>query len=482
MPDQIDPRITAGIGGGQQSLGALIAPIAAAAMHIQQNRLLGQEAASRQRMGELAQAAQRPDGSLDHDAYIKHILTDPITAPFAPPVANQFAERGLIDANTTARNIENWKAQADIISSTAASVAQETPSDSSPADTKKFIGRVADLSSVRNPDGTTAFPVEKLTGYLTSAMQGVKTNADLRQHVLQVAQSSLRGREMLENVGTQLGLGPNGEPKLYFFSKLAQGAGAGANAPAAAAYMAGVGAQGGAAAAEGTAPQAAPAPSAAPQAPGGATSSLTLGPTAPEQAQLKELPAYISHVNSGAATAQNLNFQLDKLDEVRKSFKVGAGAATYNRLGELMQAVGMRQDWVDKVANGSLPAGQTMQSISQQVAVNLMKQQLLSRSDSEGSAGRLLQSEWSSYIANKPNWEQDPRTLDSLLGFMRKQNGLATAKANALQLTLLRMRKGEQVGSMRGQADVTSGFEPYWIHNLYSRGIISQGTAEELSK
>ena len=244
--------------------------------------------------------------------------------------------------------------------------------------------------------------------------------------------------------------------------------------------MAGVGAQGGAATAEGAAPQAAPAPSAAPQAPGGAISSLTLGPTAPEQAQLKELPAYISHVNSGAATAQNLNFQLDKLDEVRKSFKVGAGAATYNRLGELMQAVGMRQDWVDKVANGSLPAGQTMQSISQQVAVNLMKQQLLSRSDSEGSAGRLLQSEWSSYIANKPNWEQDPRTLDSLLGFMRKQNGLATAKANALQLTLLRMRKGEQVGSMRGQADVTSGFEPYWIHNLYSRGIISQGTAKEL--
>jgi len=127
-----------------------------------------------------------------------------------------------------------------------------------------------------------------------------------------------------------------------------------------------------------------------------------------------------------------------------------------------------------------VPGGQTFNSITQQVAVNLMKQQLLSRSETEGGAGRLLQSEWASYIANKPNWEQDPRTLDSLLGFMRKQNGLATAKANALQLSLLRLKRGEGVGGMRSLADVNTGFEPYWINNLYSRGIISQGTAEEL--
>ena len=485
MVDQIDPRITAGIGSGAGNLGALIAPIAAAAVHIQQNRLLGQEAASRERMGQLAQAAQNPDGSFDSNTYVKHILSDPTTAAFAPQVMNQFAERGLIDANTTARNIENWKARYDTIAGVASAAGQSTPSDTSPANTKGFIGRVSDLMSLKNPDGTTMFSAPEITGYLTHALSGVKTNSDLKQHLLQVAAGSLRGREMLENVGAQQGLGPNGEPKLYFFNKLAQGAGAGANAPAAGAYMAGVGVQGVPAGGATTTPGMAPAasitaPAAPPQAPGGPTSGLTLGPSEPEQAQLKELPGYINHVNSGAATAQNLNFQLDKLDEVRKGFKVGAGAGTYNKLGELMQAVGMRQDWVDKVANGSLPAGQTMQSISQQVAVSLMKQQLLSRSDQEGSAGRLLQSEWSSYIANKPNWEQDPRTLDSLLGFMRKQNGLATAKANALQLTLLRMRKGEQVGNMRGQSDITSGFEPYWTNNLYSRGIISQGTAKEL--
>jgi hypothetical protein len=495
---QIDPSIPAAAGGGGASMLSQFGELARTAVALQQNRLLGQEAASRARMGELASASTKPDGSFDSNVYVQHILSDPVTAPFAPQVMNQFAEKGLIDANTTARNIENWKARYDTIAGTAGSVGQSIPSDTSPADTKAFIGRVSDLMSLRNPDGSTMFSAPELTSYLTSALAGVKTNADLKQHLLQLAGSTLRGREQLENVGTVQGLGANGEPRLFFFNRLAQGAGAGANAGAAAAFMSGAGGVGpgaggsggspapggpgggagaavGGAAAPGT-----PAPAAAPSGPSGPASSLQIGPSEPEQQGLKDLQGYVNHVNAGAATAQNLNFQLDKLDDVRKSFKQGGGAAAYAELGKLMQAVGLRQDWIDKVANGSLPGGQTFNSITQQVAVNLMKQQLLSRSETEGGAGRLLQSEWASYIANKPNWEQDPRTLDSLLGFMRKQNGLATAKANALQLSLLRLKRGESVGGMKGLADVPNGFEPYWINNLYSRGIISQGTAEEL--
>jgi hypothetical protein len=506
---QIDPSITAGIGGGGSNMLSSLFDLARTGAVLQQNRLLSQEANSRARMGQLAQASTNPDGSFDSTTYVKHILGDPVTAPFAPQVMNQFAEKGLIDANTTAQNLNNWKARYDTIASVASAVGQDTPSDTNPADTKNFIGRVSDQLSLKNPDGTQMFTAPELTAYLTHALSGVKTNADLKSHVLSLAQGSLTRSQLLENVGTQPGLGPNGEPKLYFFNRLAQGAGAGGNAGAAGAFMAGAGTNGqgfGAAqpggnggpgglavpgatgvAAPQTAPGAVPGgPSAAPTpSPAGASSSaqppsLTLGPSAPEQEQLKALPGYISHVNSSAATAQNLNFQLDKLDQVRTQFKQGGGAGTYAELGKLMQAAGVRQDWVDKVANGSLPASQTFSSLSQQVAVNLMKQQLLSHDNDTSGAGRLLQSEWSSYISNKPNWEHDPRTLDSLLGFMRKQNGLATAKANALQLSLLRLRRGEQVGGMRSQADVMSGFEPYWMNNLYSRGIISQGTAKEL--
>jgi hypothetical protein len=503
---QIDPSITAGIGGGGSNMLSSLFDLARTGAVLQQNRLLSQEANSRARMGQLAQASTNPDGSFDSTTYVKHILGDPVTAPFAPQVMNQFAEKGLIDANTTAQNLNNWKARYDTIASVASAVGQDTPSDTNPADTKNFIGRVSDQLSLKNPDGTQMFTAPELTAYLTHALSGVKTNADLKSHVLSLAQGSLTRSQLLENVGTQPGLGPNGEPKLYFFNRLAQGAGAGGNAGAAGAYMAGAGGVGpggagspgnggpGGLAAPGatpgpgsqtpvggapSGPSAPPTPQPAagpPQSPG----SLTLGPSAPEQAQLTALPGYISHVNSSAATAQNLNFQLDKLDQVRTQFKQGGGAGTYAELGKLMQAAGVRQDWVDKVANGSLPASQTFSSLSQQVAVNLMKQQLLSHDNDTSGAGRLLQSEWSSYISNKPNWEHDPRTLDSLLGFMRKQNGLATAKANALQLSLLRLRRGEQVGGMRSQADVMSGFEPYWMNNLYSRGIISQGTAKEL--
>ena len=494
----IDGSIPAAAGGGAANLLSQFGELARTSVALQQNKLLGQEAASRQRMGELASASTKPDGSFDSNTYVQHILSDPITAPFAPEVMNQFAQKGLIDANTTARNIENWKARYDTIASTAGSVGQSIPSDTSPADTKAFIGKVSDLMALKNPDGSTMFSAPELTSYLTSALTGVKTNADLKQHLLQLAGSTLRGREQLENIGSVPGLGANGEPRLFFFNKLAQGAGAGANAGAAGAYMAGAGGIGPAGQGAATGPASAPGgaglpggqtpiggapggPSAPPTlSPAGATGSLQLGPTEPEQQGLKDLQSYVNHVNAGAATAQNLNFQLDKLDEVRKTFKQGGGASAYAELGKLMQAAGVRQDWVDKVANGSLPGGQTFNSITQQVAVNLMKQQLLSRSETEGGAGRLLQSEWASYIANKPNWEQDPRTLDSLLGFMRKQNGLATAKANALQLSLLRLKRGEGVGGMRSLADVNTGFEPYWINNLYSRGIISQGTAEEL--
>ncbi len=484
---EIDASITAGAGQQPNMLGQF-SQLAGALVHLQQNKLLGQEAASRERMGQLAQAHTGQDGAFDSNGYVRSILSDPVTAAFAPAVANQFAERGLIDANTTARNIENWKARADIMASAAGAAGAEIPSDSSPADTRGYIKRVSDLLGQKNPDGTTMFTPQQLTSYLTGALTGVKTNADLKQHVLGIAQTALRGREMLENVGTQVGLGPNGEPKLYFYNKLAQGAGAGGNAGAAAAYMTGAGgpgpggAGGATSAAGGGTPAPSPAggtPAATPAPP--ASPGLTLGPTEPEQQQLKDLPAYVRGVNASAANAQNLNFQLDKLEEVRKGMKTGGGAGTYAEFAKLMQAAGLPRDWVDRVANGSLPASQTFQSLSQQVAVNLMKQQLLSHDQDTSGAGRLLQSEWSSYISNKPNWEHDPRTLDSLLGFMRKQNGLAQAKANALQLTLLRLRKGEQVGDMRGQADVLSAFEPYWINNLYSRGIITQGTAEQLT-
>jgi len=474
---EIDPSITARAGQAGTNLLGQFSQLASAAVALQHNRLLAQEANSRQRMGELAAAAQRPDGSFDSDTYVKHILADPTTAPFAPQVMNQFAERGLIDANTTARKIENWKARYDTIAGVASAAGQDVPNDGQPADTKGFIGRVSDLMSLKHPDGSVMFTPQEITGYLTHALAGVKTNGDLKGHLQQVAMGSLRGREMLNNLGTVEGLGPNGEPKMFFYNRMAQAMGAGGNASAAAAYMSGaggVGGPGGGAPATGVAPAPSPHAAAAP------SSGLTLGPSAPEQIGLKALPEYIQHVNAGAASAQNLNFQLDKLDEVRKQFKAGPGASTYQDLAKLMASVGVRRDFVDKVANGSYPAGETFNSLTQQVAVSLMKQQLLSRTAEESGAGRLLQSEWTSYIANKPNWEHDPRTLESLLGFMRKQNGLATAKANALQLTLLRMRKGEQVGSMRGQGDITTGFEPYWLNNLYSRGIISQGTAEEL--
>lgn len=410
MPDQIDPRLPALAGevGGGNLLGQF-GQFANALGALQRNRLLTQEANSRQRMGELAQMHTGADGSFDSTGYVKSLLHDPATAFMAPEVMNQFAQKGLIDANTTARNIENWKAQADVISSTAFSTAQGIPNDSNPADTKSFIGKVADLASVRNPDGTTAFPVDKLTGYLTSALQGVKTNADLRSHVLQMAQMSLRGREQMENIGTQLGLGPNGEPKLYFYNKLAEGQGAGPNAPAAGAYMAGVG-QG---------PQgpqgapAAPAPAApAAQSPG----SLTLGPGTTRADQLAYMgKQYWPQLVDASNQAVSLKNFLGEARALLKDYSPGRGAELRSEAARLLEALpgaNPSSPLIRAVAGGDVSNAQAFQKLTVAMATQWMRQA------NEGNSAVRSSTEWAKFQNAFPGLENDPRAIQKMYNYM----------------------------------------------------------------
>lgn len=411
MPDQIDPRLPALAGevGGGNLLGQF-GQFANALGALQRNRLLSQEANSRQRMGELAQMHTGADGSFDSTGYVKSLLHDPATAFMAPQVMNQFAEKGLIDANTTARNIENWKAQADVISSTAFSTAQGIPNDSNPADTKSFIGKVADLASVRNPDGTTAFPVDKLTGYLTSALQGVKTNADLRQHVLQMAQMSLRGREQMENIGTQLGLGPNGEPKLYFYNKLAEGQGAGGNAPAAAAYMAGVGQGQGA-------PPAAPASTASPAAPASAPpGSLTLGPGTARADQLAYMgKQYWPQLVDASNQAVSLKNFLGEARALLKDYSPGRGAELRSEAARLLEALpgaDPSSPLIRAVAGGDVSNAQAFQKLTVAMATQWMRQA------NEGNSAVRSSTEWAKFQNAFPGLENDPRAIQKMYNYM----------------------------------------------------------------
>ena len=457
MVDQIDPRIVAGNGGQANMLGQFN-ELAHASVAMQQNRLLSQEANSRQRMGELAQQHTDAQGNFNSTEYVKHILSDPQTAPFAPQVANQFAERGLIDANTLAKNIENWKQQADIISSTAYSTAQGIPSDSQPADTKSFIGKVADLSSVRHPDGSVAFPVEKLTGYLTSAMQGVRTNADLKQHVLQMAQFSLRNREMLENIGTQQGLGPNGEPKLYFYNRAAQGQGAGGNAQAAGAYMAGaggvgpggngspVGAAGGGGAAGGAAegpiggaanatgapPTASPpgAPAPAPGGPNTPSSSITLGPSAPRQAQLEYMgKTYWPQLQEAGEQSQSMLNFLGEARSLLRDYTPGRGAELRTELARLLEAGGADPNGpvVRAVANGDVSNAQAFQKLTVAMATQWMRQA------NEGNAAVRSSTEWLKFQNAFPGLENDPKAIQKMYNYMRFLADMTQQKQKSYQ-------------------------------------------------
>ena len=476
MVDVINPNITAGIGAQNAQINPLgmIGQFAAIQNHLLQAQLYK----AKQAAGQLYTQSLGQDGQPDLGKYGALLASHPETSMYAAEGMNEAVQTRNLNADLVQKQLQNKRTQMEGLAGIYAGASTD-PDVNSVGDFVKsgYASQMAELG----------IPHDELIAHLANpapgspaSLTGDKLRSWYKIHSLALQHGVGATKTLEENYDSHMawnsatGTWDGGWRNPYGRVQTVEGA----SAQPGLGGVLGAGPTQGAAALMGDQSQGAAAPAAGGGQPASQEQFGEPGPI--EQKQLEALPSYIQGVNASQASAQTLNRQLDELDSMRKQFKSGAGTSTYIQAARMMQAAQLPQSWVDTVAKGSLPAGQTFDSIGLQVAVGMMKQQLLSRNESEGSAGRILQLEFDAYKNSKPNWDQDPRTVGALIGFMRRQNDISDKKAKALALVQEGMQNGRPLGGITRASQIMTKFEPYWTKKLYDANYITRGTADEL--
>lgn len=116
-------------------------------------------------------------------------------------------------------------------------------------------------------------------------------------------------------------------------------------------------------------------------------------------------------VGNGATLRKNIGATID----AAKQATMGGGAETYSRLGSLLQAIGVKNQTVDKWANGSLAASQVIDKVALQNSMSQLKQQLTGVGGS-----RLNAQEFVAYLNKNPNLTTDPRAAAEVFNLWQK--------------------------------------------------------------
>ena len=222
-------------------------------------------------------------------------------------------------------------------------------------------------------------------------------------------------------------------------------------------------------------PQAQPAAASAPQE---TPPNFQYGQPGPAQEQkAKDIETMRASYNNVAGHATALQQVADQLQEALKRVKAGAGASAYQEAAKLMQTFGVKDKTVDEIGNGNYPAGQTAETLATILGTTAVRQLLLSQTQGEGSAGRLTNLEYGTIKGIYPNMDTDPRAAGAIFNFIRRQNTIANAKAQAFNSTYELYHAHQPLAG--GMSDPTQ-FEPYFTQELAKRGLITQGVAKDI--
>lgn len=188
--------------------------------------------------------------------------------------------------------------------------------------------------------------------------------------------------------------------------------------------------------------------------------------------QLEGMGPQIKEINEEGTKALKANQIIDEMEKAASQFRAGGGMGAYVQVAQALQALGVKDSTVDRVAGGSLPAAQEFGKLQVQLSSAMIKQALMP------GAGRITNLEFETFRKNNPNWDQDPRTLRSLFSFMKQVNGLAYQKQQAWARVYAEGSRPD--GQLpRGMADL-SQFEPWWNNQLVKNNVISEGTKKAL--
>ena len=467
-PDQINPSITASIGQNQPNPLGIVGQFAGAQNALNQNALFQQTFRARQALGPIAQQSVGPDGQMDWAKYAVGVSTHPDTAWMAPDILNQIAQKKLLDAETMNAELTGAEKRLGITANIAAA-AYKNP------DIKEGTDLTSAASDVLAAGGIKDGNRQQVISWLTQ-MAPLK-GAELKQRLGQFAMANEQGRNALSQINGQYDPALGFDPATLQHIPGWRSSVTGQAAP----IMPGMGQQpAGPGSAAPTSPAQPGVPSApaapAPSAP--APSSFSFGEPGPAQEQkAKDIETMRAGYNNTSAHAAALQQVADQLQTALGKVKAGAGAEAYQEAAKMLQSLGVSNDTVDKVANGSLPAGQTAETLATQLGTMAVRQLLLSQTGGEGSAGRLTNLEFGKIVDIFPHLDTDPRAATAIFNFIRRQNTIANAKATGFNSIYNAYHAHQPLPG--GMSDPTQ-FEPYFTQKLVDKGLITQGIARDV--
>lgn len=183
----------------------------------------------------------------------------------------------------------------------------------------------------------------------------------------------------------------------------------------------------------------------------------------PMAGALQQMAKYKSQVDDEAALAIKNDQVIGKINEARSHIQTGGFAERRAALGQLLQGFGLPQSVVDDVSNKSLPWSQAFSKLQPQLASSEIRKALMP------GAGKILQSEWEVFLKNVSHIDQDPKALDEILGFLHKVNGIARER----QFFYTKSLEAQQAGRPLPRGlDSLVGFDSWFNDQLTARGHI----------
>lgn len=161
------------------------------------------------------------------------------------------------------------------------------------------------------------------------------------------------------------------------------------------------------------------------------TSAPGLGLPLEAQKQIEQrqgkMGDYEAKLDTDVNTSNIFAKNMQEMADMAKTVTLGGGAENYKRLGQALQAFGVKNDTVDKWANGSLAASQVVDKVSLDNVMLRAKQML------EGIGGsRFNMQEFVQLLEKNPNITTDPRAIQEIFGLWNKYNSRYQTEQKAL--------------------------------------------------
>ena len=164
------------------------------------------------------------------------------------------------------------------------------------------------------------------------------------------------------------------------------------------------------------------------------------------------MAGYSKALDDRVQTGSDLNMRLQEQFKALQEFKAGGGTETRAKMASMVQAMGLPDTIVNKIAGGDLAAEQVFKKNAAQTAMEQLKQAM-------GGSGRITQAEFKVFQDNNPNLSTDPNAIKKIFDFGTKVYNRDLQEQQAYQ------------DYKQKNPNNTAGFGAYWSKQNQERGF-----------